>query len=103
MSDKNYDAIVIGSGPGGSSAATLLQKRGKKVLLLEKNNLLGGKMISIDKDGYAYDLFPHGQVPMRGNQFEEIFKELGVYDAIDCEVGHQSARSVWRCCGVAPI
>ncbi len=80
MSNKNYDAIIIGSGPGGSSAATLLQKRGRKVLLLEKNNLLGGKMISNDTGGYAYDLFPHGQVPMRGNQFEEIFKELGVYD-----------------------
>ncbi len=80
MPDTNYDVIVIGSGPGGASAATLLQKRGKNVLLLEKGNLLGGKMISIEKEGYAYDLFPHGQVPMRGNQFEEIFKELGVYD-----------------------
>ncbi len=80
MADTNYDVIVIGSGPGGLSAATLLQKRGKKVLLVEKGNLLGGKMISIEKDGYAYDLFPHGQVPMVGNQFEEIYKELGVYD-----------------------
>ena len=80
MSDNNFDVIVIGSGPGGASAATLLQKRGKKVLLVEKGNLLGGKMISIDSGGYAYDLFPHGQVPMRGNQFETIFQELGVYD-----------------------
>ena len=37
-------------------------------------------MISIDKDGYAYDLFPHGQVPMRGSAFEPIFAELGVSD-----------------------
>jgi flavin-dependent dehydrogenase len=28
MAGENYDAIVIGSGPGGLSAATLLQKRG---------------------------------------------------------------------------
>jgi hypothetical protein len=42
--------------------------------------LLGGKMISIEKDGYAYDLFPHGQVPMRGSAFEDIFAELGVSD-----------------------
>ncbi len=80
MAEKNYDAIVIGSGPGGISAATLLQKRGLNILLLEKGNLLGGKMISIKTDGYAYDLFPHGQVPMVGSQFEEIYKELGVYD-----------------------
>jgi phytoene dehydrogenase-like protein len=80
MPDENYDVIVIGSGPGGLSCATLMQKRGLKCLLLEKNDVLGGKMISIEKDGYAYDLFPHGQVPMRGSAFEPVFKELGVYD-----------------------
>jgi phytoene dehydrogenase-like protein len=72
--------IVIGSGPGGLSTATLLQERGLDCLLIEKNSLLGGKMISIEKDGYAYDLFPHGQVPMRGSAFEPIFAELGVSD-----------------------
>jgi prolycopene isomerase len=72
--------IVIGSGPGGASCATLLQKRGIKTLLIEKNDFIGGKMVSIEKDGYAYDLFPHGQVPMRGSGFEPIFAELGVSD-----------------------
>ncbi len=76
----DYEVIVIGSGPGGLACATLLQKRGVNTLLLEKNTLLGGKMISIEKDGWAYDLFPHGQVPMRGSAFEDVFKELGVYD-----------------------
>ena len=80
MGNESYDAIVIGSGPGGLAAAGLLQKRGVQCLLLEKNGLLGGKMISIEKDGYAYDLFPHGQVPMRGSAFEPIFEELGVAD-----------------------
>ncbi len=80
MLDESYDVIVIGSGPGGLSTAALLQKRGLKCLLIEKNNLLGGKMISIEKDGYAYDLFPHGQVPMRGSAFETVFEELGVAD-----------------------
>lgn len=75
---ENFEAIVIGSGPGGTSCATLLQKHGVNTVLIEKNNLLGGKMMSVDKDGYAYDLFPHGQVPMRGNAFEQLFAELGV-------------------------
>jgi phytoene dehydrogenase-like protein len=80
VSDASYDVIVVGSGPGGASCATLLQKRGIRTLLLEKNDFLGGKMVSIEKDGYAYDLFPHGQVPMRGSGFEAIFAELGVSD-----------------------
>lgn len=78
MAEQKYDAIVIGSGPGGGACATLLQKRGVRTLLIEKNNLLGGKMMSVNKDGYAYDLFPHGQVPMRQPSFEQIFNELGV-------------------------
>lgn len=80
MSDGDYEVIVIGSGPGGLVTATLLAKRGVRTLLVEKNSMLGGKMISIEKDGWAYDLFPHGQVPMRGSAFEDVYRELGVYD-----------------------
>jgi len=80
MAGKTYDVIVIGSGPGGLSTAALLQKRGLRTLLVEKNDFVGGKMVSIEKDGYAYDLFPHGQVPMRGSAFETVFDELGVSD-----------------------
>ena len=31
-----FDAIVVGGGPGGASAAGYLAKGGKKVLLIEK-------------------------------------------------------------------
>ncbi len=77
---ESYDVIVIGSGPGGGACATLLQKRGIRTLLLEKNDVLGGKMYSVERDGWAYDIFPHGQVPMRGSAFETVFAELGVAD-----------------------
>lgn len=36
MIESNYDVVVIGGGPGGSTASTLLAKKGYKVALLEK-------------------------------------------------------------------
>lgn len=36
MSPTSFDAIIIGCGPGGSSAATFLSRAGKRVLVLEK-------------------------------------------------------------------
>ncbi len=42
--DGEYDVIVIGGGPAGMMAAGVAGKRGKKVLLLEKNRDLGEKL-----------------------------------------------------------
>lgn len=36
---KKFDAVVIGSGTGGLSAALSLAIAGKKILLLEQHNL----------------------------------------------------------------
>src|ERR1700693_4980371 len=33
---SNYDAIVIGGGPGGSTAACVLAAKGRRVVLLER-------------------------------------------------------------------
>lgn len=37
-----FDAVIIGAGHNGLSAATVLARNGKKVLVLEKNNYVGG-------------------------------------------------------------
>ena len=36
MNEENFDVIVIGGGPGGSSAATFVAMQGHRVLLLER-------------------------------------------------------------------
>ena len=39
---QKWDAIVVGSGMGGMTAAAALSKTGHKVLLLEQYTTLGG-------------------------------------------------------------
>jgi digeranylgeranylglycerophospholipid reductase len=41
MSNNHYDVIVVGAGPGGSSAALAAARKGRKVLLLEKHSIIG--------------------------------------------------------------
>ncbi|MCR4319702.1 MAG: NAD(P)/FAD-dependent oxidoreductase, partial [Candidatus Brocadiaceae bacterium] len=41
----NYDFIVIGGGPAGMTASGRAAERGKKVILLEKNDRLGKKLL----------------------------------------------------------
>jgi len=45
MKEKKYDVIVIGGGPAGMMAAGRAAERGARVLLLEKNLMLGKKLL----------------------------------------------------------
>ncbi|WP_347860733.1 phytoene desaturase family protein [Salimicrobium sp. PL1-032A] len=51
--------IIIGGGLGGLSAATTLAAHGEETILFEKNEHFGGKMKSIDIDGYHFDFGPN--------------------------------------------
>jgi phytoene dehydrogenase-like protein len=39
---NHFDALVIGAGHNGLAAATVLARNGRKVLVLEKNDYVGG-------------------------------------------------------------
>jgi electron transfer flavoprotein-quinone oxidoreductase len=43
VADVDYDAIVVGAGPAGSCAATVLARAGHSVLLLERGPFAGSK------------------------------------------------------------
>ena len=45
----NYDGIIIGGGPAGMFAAITAARRGAKVLLLERNDRLGKKLLITGK------------------------------------------------------
>jgi phytoene dehydrogenase-like protein len=50
-----YDAIVVGSGASGLTAAAFLAKQGHSTLLLEKEPQCGGLVNSFTKDGFTFD------------------------------------------------
>jgi prolycopene isomerase len=56
---KKFDAIVIGTGIGGSGCAALLSAEGFKCLVLEKNERIGGMSSSYEKQGFILDSAIH--------------------------------------------
>ena len=54
-----YDAIVIGSGIGGMTAAACLAELGKKVVVFEQHYTAGGFTHSYARNGYEWDVGVH--------------------------------------------
>ncbi len=73
----HYDAIVVGSGVGGSGVAGMLARRGNAVLVLEKNPLPGGILASYQRDGFKIDVGSH--LISRGEKgpLGELLRSLG--------------------------
>ena len=59
QADEQYDAIIIGAGMGGLSAAACLSLAGRRVLLLEQHNILGGCTQVFRRRGYEWDVGLH--------------------------------------------
>ncbi|WP_157544194.1 phytoene desaturase family protein [Mucilaginibacter paludis] len=58
MDKREYDAIVVGSGPNGLSAAIAMQQSGLSVLLLEGKHSIGGGLRSAELTlpGFIHDI-----------------------------------------------
>ena len=73
MSD--YDVVVIGAGLGGLSSGALLAKQGRKVLILEQSERVGGCCSTFEKDGFHFDL--GASLIEAADQIDLAFRRLG--------------------------
>lgn len=83
MTRYDYDVVVIGSGVGGLTCASLLSKEGLKVLVLEQSHRIGGCCSNYDHDGFKPDV---GAVFVIGHEmYYKLFEllDLRLEDYLD--------------------
>ncbi|MGN6252911.1 MAG: phytoene desaturase family protein [Marmoricola sp.] len=76
--------VVIGGGIAGLATAALLASRGHSVDLLEKNDELGGRVGSIERDGFRFDTGASWY--LMPEVFEHFFSLLGTSAAAELDL-----------------
>lgn len=72
---QKKSVIIIGGGIGGLALACMLGKKGYKVTLLEKNEMVGGRARIFTDSGFTFDMGPSWY--MMPDVFEHFFEILG--------------------------
>jgi oxygen-dependent protoporphyrinogen oxidase len=74
--------IVVGAGAAGISAAFWLRKAGAEVTVLEAGDHLGGRAITVAKDGFRFDVSA-GALPSTYAATLRLIDALGIRDEIE--------------------
>jgi len=74
MSDP---VVIVGGGISGLTAAYRLEQAGCPYVLLEAGAQLGGNLITIERDGYLYDVGPDAFLRAK-TAAAELCTELGL-------------------------
>ncbi|WP_420452530.1 phytoene desaturase family protein [Ilumatobacter sp.] len=75
--------VVVGGGVGGIAAAVRLAVAGHSVTLLERNDVVGGKVALYERDGFSFDIGP--ALVTMPHVLDELFRTAGT--SLDDEVG----------------
>ena len=55
MNIPKYDSIIVGGGIAGLTSAAFLARGGQKIVLIEKNEELGGLVNTFERDGFQFE------------------------------------------------
>ena len=89
------DAIIIGAGYAGMSAAALLAHAGRRVIVLDASGMIGGRALSYrNEKGYVWEYGAHSHRLGRKGIANEVFKRLG--DEIDFLPEAKDARLIFK-------
>jgi phytoene dehydrogenase-like protein len=89
------DAIIIGAGYAGMSVAALLANAGRKVIVLEAADLIGGRAHSYkDEKGYRWEYGAHSHRLAHKGIANQVFQRLG--EEIDFLPEAKDAKLIFR-------
>lgn len=93
---RDFDAVIVGSGPNGLAAAILLQQKGLSVLLLEGKSTIGGglRCAELTLPGFIHDICSavhplavaspfFSQLPLHDHGLEYLYPETPVAHPLD--------------------
>lgn len=84
VTSDSYDAVVVGTGLGGLTAAAILARSGKRVLAVERHDRVGGYAHSFRRGPYHFDAAVHlvGGCE-RGGLIDRLLRALAVRERCD--------------------
>ena len=88
---ENWDAIVVGAGMGGLTAAAHLVKAGLRVLVLERNPHIGGTAYVYHRKGFTFPMGPLGF--SHPGLVQNTLKDLGVGEDLKFSRVHYRIRA----------
>lgn len=92
MNNNVYDVIVVGGGISGLMTALALSKKGKTVLILEKNDFIGGNCRTYEINGYKMDTGPHAITGLIDGPTQEIIDTYFDFKPVFVPIGRYLAR-----------
>ncbi|MFW9936701.1 MAG: phytoene desaturase family protein, partial [Candidatus Thorarchaeota archaeon] len=75
MVDYDYDVVIIGSGLGGLTAASLLSRKGFKTLVVESRSRIGGRFSTFEYEGFK---LPTGAILIPDGWVVKLLEEMGI-------------------------